>query len=171
MRVGRYQIFEFLILGRGVPFSDIRVYSLIMYGIHDYWAYIVCKRKRGALKCLVSYYVYSCYLNSQYNKIIGLEFDLQKAFDQVNNDSLLAKTCAIGYPPGFLRLFADYLHGSKQIVRLGIYKSQPQMWAFWSQSRINPETASILDIDQRLSFSRLVIHHARTFIICLIFQI
>lgn len=54
-----------------------------------------------------------------------LYFDFRKAFDRVNNDILLAKLSSVGFAPGLLRLFADYLRDRQQFVRLGIYESRP----------------------------------------------
>lgn len=54
-----------------------------------------------------------------------LYFDFRKAFDRVNNDTLLAKLSDIGFAPNLLRLLADYLRDRQQFVRLGLYESRP----------------------------------------------
>ena len=54
-----------------------------------------------------------------------LYFDFRKAFDRVNNDILLTKLCAIGFPSTLLQLLADYLRDRQQFVKLGHFESQP----------------------------------------------
>lgn len=51
--------------------------------------------------------------------------DFKKAFDQIDNDILLNKFSTFGFSPKLLKLFADYLSGRKQFVRLGCYDSAP----------------------------------------------
>lgn len=58
-------------------------------------------------------------------KVDVLYFDFRKAFDQVNNDILLAKLYTIGFCPNLLCLLTDSLRDRQQCVRLGIYDQRP----------------------------------------------
>ena len=55
--------------------------------------------------------------------IIGMYFDLQKAFDTVNHDILLCKLQKYGIRGIVLDWFRDYLHNRKQFVSVGDIES------------------------------------------------
>lgn len=57
------------------------------------------------------------------NQVDVVYLDFQKAFDRVDNDTLLVKLGTMGFTPRLLKLFASYLSDRQQYVKYGAHVS------------------------------------------------
>ncbi|CAG9124584.1 unnamed protein product [Plutella xylostella] len=59
------------------------------------------------------------------NQVDVIYLDFQKAFDRVDNDTLLIKLSQMGFVPRLLKLFASIFRDRQQFVKYGPYVSRP----------------------------------------------
>ena len=59
--------------------------------------------------------------------VLGLFFDIRKAFDSLNHSVLLAKLEHYGIRENFLNVLSSYLSHRRQYVRIGTFTSEPLM--------------------------------------------